>query len=49
MISTVVAADPERAAAEGHVVARVLDVDEQPQQRVAVDGLADRSFTERSR
>ena len=30
-----VAADPERTAGEGHVVAGVLDVDQQPQQRVA--------------
>ena len=36
-----VPAHPERAAGEGHVVARVLHVDQGPQQRVAVDLLAD--------
>ena len=35
-----VAADPERAAGEGHVVAGVLDLDEPPQDRVAVVLLA---------
>ena len=36
-----VAADPEAAAGETHVVAGVLHVDEQPQQRIPVDLLAD--------
>ena len=36
-----VAADPERAAVEGQVVARVLDVDQPPQQLVALDLLPD--------
>ncbi len=36
-----VAAHPEGAAGEGHVVARLLDVDEAAQQLVAVDALAE--------
>ena len=36
-----VAADPEGAAGEGEIVARVLDVDQRPQQRVPFDRLPD--------
>ena len=41
MISRVSPADPERAAVERHVVARVLDVDQAAQQLVALDLGAD--------
>jgi N-acyl-L-homoserine lactone synthetase len=37
-----VTADPERAAGEGKIVARVLDVDQGAQQRVATDLDTDR-------